>query len=242
MKALYIFLFVLILSSTGVYAQQQGQYSQYMMNYTLVNPGASGTDNHVDIRTGYRMQWLGLDGGPRNYYVSGHVPINKKHTNSKRNVASSPYHVIGGVISGQTIGVFSHNTGYVNYAYHLPLTSKWVMSMGAVAGFNQFGLSGETKWIDNVPDPTIEVVNHVKFDLGLGIWMYSEKLFFGLSSMQVLQNKVDFNRSYSGADMLNRHFYLTGGYNIEVTRDIKESRRSNADASRCQDPSRANSQ
>ncbi|HEY8402161.1 MAG TPA: type IX secretion system membrane protein PorP/SprF [Cytophagaceae bacterium] len=212
---------LLMFGVSTVSAQQQGQYSQYMMNYFLVNPAAAGTTDYIDLRAGYRMQWLGLSGAPRNYYVSGHVPINKVHKSQKRTQRPRAYHVIGGLFTGQTIGVFSHNTGYISYAYHLPLSKKWNASMGANVGFNQIALGGNMKWIDQIPDPTIAYTNQIKPDISIGGWLYSDKFFMGVSTMQMLQNKLDFSRGDTEGGVLNRHFYITGGYNIQLNNDIR---------------------
>jgi type IX secretion system PorP/SprF family membrane protein len=91
--------------------------------------------------------------------------------------------------------------------------------MGAIAGFNQFSL-GDLNFIDNVPDP-VAGQTKTNFDMGMGLWLYSDHIFVGLSSMQIFQNKVDFTSESSGKGVLNRHFYLTGGYNIQVNEQIK---------------------
>jgi type IX secretion system PorP/SprF family membrane protein len=207
----------------SLHAQQQGQYSQYMMNYSLINPAVAGTSDYLDIRLGYRNQWTGFSGAPRNYYLSGHMPLNKVHNKHvKQRDKGDPYHVVGGVFSGQKLGALSHNAGYLTYAFHLPLTSKLTMSMGAVAGFNQFALDvNALNFGDGVTDPAaFGAANKTNFDMGLGIWVYTKNLFVGASSMQVLQSKIDFG-NIDGPGVLNRLYYVTGGYKIDVNRDLK---------------------
>src|SRR6478609_424201 len=97
-------------------AQQQGQYSQYMLNYYLINPAVAGTEDFIDLKSGYRMQYTGWNGAPRNYYVSGHTALNKVNLRRTAGVSRSPHHAVGAVFSGQKIGLFSHNTFYVSYA------------------------------------------------------------------------------------------------------------------------------
>jgi type IX secretion system PorP/SprF family membrane protein len=211
----------------SLHAQQQGQFSQYMMNYFLINPAVAGTEDFVDVRAGYRSQWAGLTGSPQNYYVSGHFPINKLHSSMRKQVKKKQaHHSMGGFVSGQTLGALSHKSAYLSYAYHLPLSSKWDLSMGAMGGFNQLSVDPNAlNFGDNINDPAAaSSANKTKFDMGLGIWLYSDKLFFGLSSMQILQNKIDFSGGLDVATnkgMLNRHYYLTGGYKFQVNKEVQ---------------------
>jgi type IX secretion system PorP/SprF family membrane protein len=218
----YIFIIAFISVGSSLKAQQQGQYSQYMMNYFLVNPAAAGTEDNIDIKTGYRDQWTGVSGAPQNYYASAHIPINKTHANHRnlrKNKRADAYPVFGAMFSGQHIASIGHNTAYLSYAYHLPLTAKWIMSVGAMGGINQTTL-GDLNFIDNQVDPAAGKTK-IKPDMSLGVWLYSRHLFMGISSMQLLQGKLDFNDQSISQGVLNRHFYLTGGYNIQLNSDVK---------------------
>ncbi|HXA00399.1 MAG TPA: type IX secretion system membrane protein PorP/SprF [Cytophagaceae bacterium] len=216
----FIFIIAFILIGSSLQAQQQGQYSQYMMNYFLVNPAAGGTEDNIDFRSGYRNQWSGIAGSPKDYYASVNLPINKLHSKHRKlRKKADAYPVIGAMFSGQKLASLSHNTGYLTYSYHLPLTAQWILSMGAMAGFNQITL-GDLNFIDNVPDPAVGLTK-TKFDMSMGLWLYSKNIFMGISSMQILQNKVEFSSASSGKGVLNRHFYLTGGYKIQVGDQIK---------------------
>jgi len=73
---------VYCLLSYGAYAQQQGQYSQYMNNNFLLNPAEGGTENFTDIKLGLRKQWTGLEGSPQSIFVSAHhhLPLSQEFT------------------------------------------------------------------------------------------------------------------------------------------------------------------
>src|SRR6476620_7722859 len=89
---------LVLLVSLNAKAQQQGQYSQYMMNYFLINPAVAGADEFLDARIGYRMQWTGIEGAPRNYYMTVHSPIDKLHGKRPRGNRTNPHPGYGGVI------------------------------------------------------------------------------------------------------------------------------------------------
>lgn len=198
-------------------AQQQGQYSQYMMNYFLINPAVAGADEFLDVRAGYRMQWTGIEGAPRNYYMTVHSPINKLHGRRPKGKKTEPHHVLGGVVNGQKTNILSHNSAYISYAYHLPLTRDAILSFGIMAGVNQFGINREeARFSDAQYDPAIDVKNKIKPDAGIGIWFYTPKIFAGISTLQITESKVDFSEAHQGYGVLNRHFYLTGGYRAKL--------------------------
>jgi type IX secretion system PorP/SprF family membrane protein len=219
---------LLLVVCAASYAQQQAQYSQYMLNYYLINPAVSGTEDFTDIKVGYRNQWTGLAGAPVNYYVSGHTPIGKMHESNSRfhkGKPKKPHHTLGGLVTGQELGAFTHTGIYATYAYHAPLSQSFTLSMGVSGGVQNYYLDqNKLNFGDAIVDPAATAsINSVKPDVNAGFWLYSKKIFAGISSMQLLRNKLDFTPGIGSntAGAFNRHFYLTGGYMLEVTPDVK---------------------
>jgi type IX secretion system PorP/SprF family membrane protein len=58
-------------------AQQNPQYSQYMMNTYLINPAVVGIEDYTDIKVGYRNQWTNFEGAPTTYYLTAHFALDK---------------------------------------------------------------------------------------------------------------------------------------------------------------------
>ena len=67
-------LFIGILS-TGLFAQQDAQYTQYMYNTLSVNPAYAGSRGQLSFAGLYRSQWVGLDGAPETFTLNLHSPI-----------------------------------------------------------------------------------------------------------------------------------------------------------------------
>lgn len=201
-------------------AQQQGQYSQYMLNYYMINPAVAGTEDFIDFKSGYRMQWTGFNGAPRNYYLSGHTALGKVNTRRMAGVARTPHHAVGAIVSGQKVGLFSHNTAYFTYAYHLPLSRTGVLSIGAQAGVNQYAFDRNSAYFgeEGMPETAVVAANQIKFDMGIGAWFYTPKLFIGLSSVQLLKSKISYLNPNEDNGYLDRHYYLTGGYKVKFSR------------------------
>ena len=57
-------LFIGILS-TGLFAQQDAQYTQYMYNLSVINPAYAGSKETMNIGLLHRNQWTGFDGAPK---------------------------------------------------------------------------------------------------------------------------------------------------------------------------------
>ena len=56
---------------SAVQAQQAPQFTQFMQSGNLLNPAFTGISRNADIKSGYRKQWMGLQGSPSTFFVSG---------------------------------------------------------------------------------------------------------------------------------------------------------------------------
>src|SRR3982751_6784723 len=101
-----LLLLLLLLASTRAQAQQQAQYSQYMNNNYILNPGATGVEDYIDVKFSYRTQWTGLEGAPKTYYASITSSLGKWRTTDKRTMRDRrrPFHAIGGLVYNDVTG------------------------------------------------------------------------------------------------------------------------------------------
>lgn len=220
MKRLLIILSSFIaLSAIG---QQQEQYSMYMMNNYLVNPAEGGTEDFVDLKLSYRTQWVGLEGAPRTFYLSGHTPVGKRVSENKE-LKQMAFHGVGGAIISDQIGPHSIMTVKGSYAYHLPVTNDLILSVGAFAGIKQYRTNqAELDPGDGVSYSADPTLNNLKTslapDMSLGIWGYAKKYYFGVSTFQILNNKVKTTTIDNPEDegTLSMHHWVTGGYLFKV--------------------------
>ncbi len=211
-------------------AQQQEHYSMYMQNNYLVNPAEGGTEDFIDLKMGYRTQWTNFDprfnSTPRTLYLSGHAPIGK-HDNKLDGVDQIAFHGVGGSLTNDNIGPFNVLAVKGSYAYHLPVSKSLIISLGAFAGMKQYSVSQEELLFDSQGgvDPfAASFKNTIVPDVSVGIWGYAKKYYFGISSFQLLGNKVDFYKNIEKATTnatpkgaLSRHHWLTAGYKVDLT-------------------------
>lgn len=238
----YIFTFLFFCSAASSWAQQKPQYTQYIFNNYLINPAITGIENYTDIKAGYRNQWTGLDGAPVTMYFTVQTPIGSKFIQgdpmsqpgngedpmSRSYVqdyqAAAPHHGIGFTVVSDKAGPITQSNYDITYAYHLGISSNLNLAVGVAAGLASINLNTSQITLENALDPAIANgnVNQLKPDLGLGIWAYSSRYFFGISAQQVLPQTLYFSSNTSTYNQSKTvpHYFITAGYKLFLSEDI----------------------
>jgi type IX secretion system PorP/SprF family membrane protein len=240
MARLLLILLLCLPALPGI-AQFHPNYTQYMQNSFLVNPAVAGIEPYADVRAGYRSQWVGVDGAPVSYYATMHAALgkgdrnmtplnrlpgalnNSSNANKNNRFYNRPHHGLGAIVQTDKAGLLRASSINLNYAYHLPLTDGINLSGGASAGIAQFHLDRNNVVLQRPDDPFLhaDFTNMLKFDLGLGLWLYGENFYLGASGKQLLMNDkgVQEHPDRPFLKMLP-HYYLTGGIRLPVSRDL----------------------
>ncbi len=226
-KGLPLLLSLLLLAAGPALAQQVAQYSQYMNNNYLLNPGATGVEDYIDIKACYRTQWVGLKGAPKTYYLSASSSLGKWRSTPKRTIRDRerPFHAVGGLLYNDVTGPTSRTSAYGSYAYNLVLTRTIRAALGASVGMQQFAVDGQQL---HFYDPTTVAASAASrvFDASVGLWVYSPDFYVGVSGAQLLGNKLDFsygpNQLGAGApgNSLRRHYFFTAGVRLPLSDDL----------------------
>ncbi|WP_347158887.1 PorP/SprF family type IX secretion system membrane protein [Pontibacter chitinilyticus] len=239
MYKLLAFAFALLLAMQAL-AQQKPQYSQYTLNNYLLNPALSGIEDYADLRLGTRQQWSGLEGAPESYYLTLQMPIHKdivpsyrgrrtgevakeastKHANVYRRVR--PHHGIGLTAMSTQTGPLKRGSFSGSYAYHLPVTRTTRIAAGVAPGLVQYSLDPSYVKTANSNDPAIMDgrINEVKFDLTMGLWLYSQSYYIGFSGAQLVPSKrqyLDTGTLEDNEGKLQKHYFATAGYRVDLT-------------------------
>lgn len=222
-------------------AQQRPQYTQYVFNNFLLNPALSGIENYIDIKGGYRKQWVGINDAPQTSFVSAHWKLGDDYlwrnalslpeegddpmsNNYMQNYMASPaHHGVGIVAVLDKLGPFSQLDATLNYAYHLQLTQRLNLSVGIAAGISSISLNIDKLKFEESLDPAIHntIESQIRPDLGMGVWLYGANFFAGASIQQLLGQKLAFTESSSytqGKDV--PHFFVTTGYRFPIGDDL----------------------
>lgn len=239
MKKYLLVSFAIIIGAGAVFAQQLPQYSQYMTNSYLINPALAGTEDYIDAKVGYRNQWSSTFGGesPRTMYVTVHSPLMKPHEYYHAKSEHKNWHGIGGSLIGDKTGPTSANSALLSYSYNMGIIrpkGSGIYKKGGVRA--SFGLMGGIKQyrvdlnklytnVDEALGSQLGQLTKMTPELGVGAWIYNDKFYAGLSSMQLLNsnaspNDLKTNVNSKGQIPLTQHYFLTGGANISLSQFV----------------------
>ncbi len=215
MKKIYISLVFAVFSLT-LFAQQEAQFTQYMFNNMLINPGYAGINKRICITTLFREQWTGFkstlkDGSsvktnPETYGISIDAPIRVLHGG------------VGVSIYSDKLG-FENNLGVkVGYAYHVGI-GNGTLGIGLQVGFLNKKIDFSKFNPIDAGDPLLAATDKkttFMTDISFGLFYnIPGKLYAGISSSQLIQSKMNF--AITGMEStLKRHYYLTGAYHWPI--------------------------
>ncbi|MGN7985932.1 PorP/SprF family type IX secretion system membrane protein [Pedobacter sp. 22226] len=236
-----ITIFALFITFNG-FAQQKPQYTQYIFNQYLLNPALSGIENYLDFKAGYRKQWSGITDAPQTSFVSANWALGDNQLwsnaltsfpeqtgdpmdrNYMQNYMSSPsHHGMGVTAVLDKTGPIKRLDANVTYAYHLQLSNNFNLSAGVAAGISSISLDVNALTFDTPIDPIMNraLINQLKPDLSIGLWLYGARMFAGLSVQQILPQKLSFtgdNNYNLGKEV--PHYFATAGYKFFVDDEI----------------------
>lgn len=188
-------------------AQQLPQYSFFTYNYINYNPAVTGFTPCLELRAGYRQQWLGFEGAPRTAFALAHGKFGEK---------KNRFHGIGGFVENDSYGPFSYTSLLANYAFHFRVSQKYMLSAGLGVGFSQNRVDFSKMTLeDQLNEPVIgNSLNDFNFpQINAGLWLYNPDKFYGISLRQVRQGTM----SNFEPKSLRTHLTLVHGRAIKIS-------------------------
>jgi type IX secretion system PorP/SprF family membrane protein len=236
-KALAIcFLFVEMVSG-----QQLPQFSQYIRNQYMINPGAAGVYGFADITVAGRSQWTGATNAPQTTYASftQQLPIQPRQVfNPGLRMSTGPspvknpeiktgklVHGIGGQFIADQYGAFRKIDLNASYAVHLPLSKDYMLSFGTRVGYSNSAFLQDRAIVKNsatdlaYTDYLSNGANTNNINIGTGLYLYSKQLFFGVAVDNMTKDYVSFGASHVNIDT-RMHATFTGGYKVAVNENL----------------------
>ncbi|MBL7872717.1 MAG: PorP/SprF family type IX secretion system membrane protein [Cyclobacteriaceae bacterium] len=217
---------------------QENDYTQYYANMPAVNAGFTGMEDYFDLRMGVREGWNSFGIKDSNLFLSAYGTLNSKSRAGKRNNSlriSNPTlfneiqhdkkfrrrHGIGGMVTSRTLDPYKSIGASVNYAYHVPLSGKLNISLGAKVGYSnqRIDFSGLTVR-DDVNDQFYQSLiqsaqgtqNTVIADFGTVL--YSRKFFLGVSSQSLVAKKMNGDQLFNMNDGVRYRLQTGGSFGI----------------------------
>jgi type IX secretion system PorP/SprF family membrane protein len=211
MKRLYIFL-IAIMAGPVLHAQQLPHFSQYMLNEFAENPAVAGKNPFIEASSVNRNQWIGITDAPRTYLLSVNGPLKNDHFG------------VGGQLFTDITGPTRRTGFYLSYAYRMTITKDIKLSLGVDGGILQFMVDGSKinlkDMTDNVMSTGLQSI--LLPDFGFGVYINNkDKWYAGVSAPQIMQDKIKFfDYSSNTSSMINRHYFLSGGYKYNVNENF----------------------
>lgn len=189
--------YVLLLIAIALNAQQNSQYSHYVLNYYSENPAVAGSTKCVDFKMGGRYQWLGMEGAPSSIFASIHGPIGNK---------KKPYrkgrHGIGLYIERDRMHIITETYVKGSYAYHQRFYKGLTGAVGIFAGVKQYSFDNITN------DPAVGGSALQYPDLMPGVMLYNNKMYLGLGIEHLYPNRI----KATASSKFKNQYYFSGGY------------------------------
>jgi len=209
--------------------QQVPLYSQYMLNGFLLNPAVAGSEGYTAVNLTAREQWIGMKHAPGTYALSFQTRILKKSYISR---GSSVKRRKSGGSSGSKVGlggyIFNDRNGAVeriglkgSYAYHINFRHSQ-LSFGLSLVFYQFRLDDD---LIHLLDPGDELwlgTHKAVFipDADFGVYYTARNYWGGFSVDQLFESTLKIGDSGYDRYVMERNYYLIGGYDFELNRDV----------------------
>lgn len=212
MKKLFAKIAIAIAGFTGVaVAQQDPQFTQWMHNKLIYNPGYAGTSGAICGVLQFRQQWVSFTGAPQTIAVGADMRI-------------APAVGLGLSIISDKIGPMSTTFARVAGAWNKTNLAGGTLGIGIDVGILQKSINAS--WVVPEPgkvDPTIPgsygdlsnpALGKVTYDLGFGaFYQIPGKFYAGLSSTHLPAQTVGSGKvKYD----MTRHYYLMTGYTFNI--------------------------
>jgi type IX secretion system PorP/SprF family membrane protein len=204
-------LLVVLFTSGMCYAQQEGQFTQFMYNKLTVNPAYAGVRGIPSLTALYRRQWVGFKGAPEGKLISFDAPIFGDKVG------------FGLTLNNQTIGIM--NNWYVNmaYSYHVKISEKSSFRLGLQGSMKFQGLdfADPGVYIREAGDQSIlenEVSNEIYANFGAGVYYTYGNTYVGVSVPYLYPAEIGFKNNVDAQTIAEtaQHIYGMLGTMIPI--------------------------
>lgn len=195
------YILVMLFFASNLIAQHSSLTSNYLFNTFAINPAYAGQKKALDVTLVYRKQWAGFNGTPQNISLLSSMEIKPKNLS------------VGLQYDNDKIGLTSTNNLKVAVAYRVRLNNKHTISFALQPAYKRVyydfskirtTTEGDGVYVANSPALNL-------FNTGAGIYYYTKKMFFGLSTPELVKTK-------SGTKFYE--FNALGGFILKVKDNI----------------------
>ena len=201
-----VLLAVLLACVGAARAQFDARFNQYWGVEGYYHPAWAGKTNELRIQGAYSLQLMGFTHAPGSMYAGADVPF----------TLFGQKHGAGAGFFNESIGLFSNQRFWLQYAYQLKL-GKGHLGIGVQVGMLNSGFDPtdlELPEEDNDEAFPATAESGMGLDLGAGLYYSHPKFFVALSGHHLTSPQLMLgDESYLN---VKPALYFTGGYNIKT--------------------------
>ncbi|WP_371743307.1 type IX secretion system membrane protein PorP/SprF [Pseudozobellia sp. WGM2] len=200
----------LILVCSGLQAQKEPHYTQYMYNIGSFNPAYVGSVETPEIAGLYRAQWLDVPGSPRTIRLGANVPL----SNEKMGVGLN-------IISDE-IGPSTQTYVELAYSYQFNVSESTKLSFGMDIGGSFLNVDFSKGTFENPGEPILDRAIIKKFypTVGAGMFLYDDLWYLGVSIPNFLTDGI-YNDDVATIIEDKMQFNFIGGYVFDLSETLK---------------------
>ena len=193
-----------------IYAQQQPNYALYRYTMNAINPAYAGADGVSRLTANFRSQWVSVEDAPETQTLFFETSLND-------NVG------LGLSIVNDDVFANENTTFVVDFSYKLKFNENTDLFLGLKGGGSVYNfISSDLANLAFPQDPAIgNIDNGFRPIVGIGAYLVHDKYFVSLSVPSLLLNdRVNINNLGQVTTVNEKtHYYLSAGYNFDVSSD-----------------------
>ncbi len=201
-------LFLLFLLALGGKAQQDPLYNLYFYNQGMINPAYVGIYKDVTVNLISRKQWIGIDGAPLTNFLSVTSSLGYRFGT-------------GGMLVSDQLGINQNFEFQLPFSFNVIESNGFILALGVQGGIINYRYDYtklNLEYLDD-EDLNLNLTQYTKPNFGVGIFIKTDKFYFGASSPRILN--VDVNDGLVSSTRYLRHFYFSGGVLLNNSFDSK---------------------
>jgi type IX secretion system PorP/SprF family membrane protein len=179
-----------------------------MFNTLAFNPAYAGSADVFTAMALSRHQWVGFDGAPATQTLSLHSPLPGGKL------------AMGGNLIHDVAGPAVQNSAFIDIAYRVRTGADTHLSFGLSGGVNFFQADIASLKTVELDPQNANITSKALPNFGFGLYWHSPRYYVGLSAPKLLENMIGEDGTIVTSQEF-RHYFLMGGYVLDVSRDLK---------------------
>lgn len=203
------FILVLLAGTLGLNAQEEAIFTHSFLNPFLTNPGATGITGTHQVRMHLNQSWTGFKNAPQSYALTWNGPV-------ANNMG------LGVMLFTENAAALTRYRGQLSYGFNFLVKEDFRLGIGLSTEFHQERVPASVR--DNPlyegTDPLVEdrIDGAQWFDASMGMYGdYQNKVFFGLSTTNMVRARLDDVDDDSFADEIFNYWLAQLGYRFDLT-------------------------